>query len=142
MVETLPGLEAGTITPRKQDNAQASLAPILKKEDGLIDFRRGARDICDRLRGFQPWPGAHTTFRGKTLNVWEARAAQESGVGSQESASSPGKLRVEKDRLFVTCGEGSSLELLTVQPEGRKRMAARDFVHGYHPNQGEPLGSA
>ncbi|MBZ5568099.1 MAG: methionyl-tRNA formyltransferase [Acidobacteriia bacterium] len=141
MVETLPGLKAGTITPRKQDNSQASLAPILKKEDGLIDFRRRAREIWNRLRGFQPWPGAYTTFRGRILHVWEARPVGESGVGSQESAHEPGELRVDKDRLFVACGERTALELLIVQPEGKKRMPARDFVHGYHPKTGEHLGS-
>ncbi len=138
MVETLAGLKSGTITPRKQDDSQATLAPILKKEDGLIDFRRSAREIWNRLRGFQPWPGAYTTFRGKNLNVWEARE-RESGVGSQESAV--GELRLEGDRLFVGCGEGSALELLTVQPEGKKRMAARDLVHGYRPKTGELLGA-
>jgi methionyl-tRNA formyltransferase len=133
MVETLRGLQTGTITPRKQDNAQTTLAPILKKEDGLMDFRRSAREIRNRLRGFQPWPGAYTTFRGKNLNVWAASAVE-------SSALAPGELRVDNDRLLVGCGEGSALELLTVQPEGKKRMAARDFVHGYHPKSGEKLG--
>jgi methionyl-tRNA formyltransferase len=140
MVETLAGLKAGTITPRKQDNAQATLAPILKKEDGLIDFRRRAREICNRLRGFQPWPGAYTAFRGKSLNVWAAKE-QESEVRSQASAAAPGEMSVDKDRLFVVCGERTVLELLSVQPEGKKKMAARDFVHGYHPKTGEQLGS-
>jgi methionyl-tRNA formyltransferase len=134
MVETLRGLQAGTITPRKQDNAQATLAPILKKEDGLIDFQRSAREIWNRLRGFQPWPGAYTSFRGKNLNVWAASAAG-------PSALAPAELRVDNDRLLVGCGEGSVLELLTVQPEGKKRMAAPDFVHGYHPKSGEKLGT-
>ena len=137
MVETLAGLQAGTITPRKQDSSQASLAPILKKEDGLMDFRRSAREVWNRLRGFQPWPGAYTTFRGKNLSVWEAAA----GARRQASGVRPGELRVDSDRLFVACGEGSELELLTVQPEGKKRMAARDFVHGYRPKTGERLGS-
>jgi methionyl-tRNA formyltransferase len=136
MVETLAGLQAGTITPRKQDDSQASLAPILKKEDGLIDFRRPAREIWNRLRGFQPWPGAYTTFRGRNLNVWEAVA----GVRNHASGAGAGVLRVDGEHLFVACGEGE-LELLTVQPEGKKRMAARDFIHGYHPKSGERLGS-
>jgi len=141
MVETLAGLKAGTITPRQQDDAQATLAPILKKEDGLIDFRRRAREICNRLRGFQPWPGAYTTFRGKSLNVWAAMPLEKSEVGSQKSAAAPGELSVDKDRLFVVCGEWTVLELLTVQPEGKRRMAARDFIHGYHPKTGEQLGT-
>jgi methionyl-tRNA formyltransferase len=141
MVETLAGLKAGTITPRKQHDSQATLAPILKKEDGLMDFRRSAREICNRLRGFQPWPGAYTTFRGKNLNVWAARPAEESEVRSRESAAAPGEMSVDKGRLFVLCGENRALELLTVQPEGKKRMAAPDFIHGYHPKSGEHLGT-
>src|SRR5512146_1919395 len=70
MVETLRGLGAGTIQPRPQDHSRATLAPILKREDGLIDFRRTADEISNRLRGFQPWPGAFTSFRGKQLHVW------------------------------------------------------------------------
>jgi methionyl-tRNA formyltransferase len=139
MVETLAGLRAGTITPRKQDDSQATLAPILKKEDGLIDFQRSARQIRNRLRGFQPWPGAYTTFRGKNLNVCRAMPVEESGVVTRESAIAPGELSVDKDRLFVVCGERTVLELLAVQPEGKKRMAARDFIHGYHPKTGEQL---
>jgi len=135
MVETLEGLKSGSVGPRKQDDSRATLAPILKKEDGLIDFQRSAREIWNRLRGFQPWPGAYTTFRGKNLNVWEAR--QISAVSTQHSA---GQMNIEKDRLLVTCGGGTTLELLTVQPEGKKRMAVRDFIHGYHPKAGERLG--
>ena len=141
MVETLAGLKAGTITPRKQDDARATLAPVLKKEDGLIDFRRSARQICNRLRGFQPWPGAHTTFRGKSLNVWAAMPLEKSEVGSQESPAALGELSVDKDRLFVMCGGRTVLELLAVQQEGKNRMAARDFIHGYHPKTGEQLGA-
>src|SRR5579859_2475267 len=78
IVETLTALQAGTIHPRKQDNAQATLAPILKKEDGLIDFTRPASEILHRQRGFQPWPGSYTKFRGKNLQILKARPANES----------------------------------------------------------------
>ncbi len=132
MVGTLRGLQAGTITPRPQDHARATLAPILKKEDGRIDFQQSAQEILNRLRGFQPWPGAFTTFRGKTLNVWDASVSQHS--------LPHGELLVEDDRLFVGCG-GGGLALLDVQPEGKKHMAVRDFVHGYRPQAGEKLGS-
>ncbi len=133
MVETLRGLEAGTLIPQPQDNSQASLAPMLKKEDGLIDFRRPAVEICNRLRGFQPWPGAYTTFRGKSLHLWAARP------GPTKSASA-GQLLVERERLFAAAGGDTSLELLEVQLEGKKRVSARDFLHGYRPTQGEKLG--
>jgi len=134
MVETLYGLQAGKIHPRPQDHTKASLAPILKKEDGRIDFYRAAQKVCSRLRGFQPWPGAFTAFRGKNLNIWDAAVWQHHSLP-------PGELLVEADRLFVGCGRGTALELLEVQPEGKKRMSARDFVHGYRPRSEEKLGA-
>jgi len=132
MVETLRGLQAGSITPRVQDHSQASLAPILKKEDGLIDFSSAAAEIFNRMRGFQPWPGAHTRFRGKGLEILRARPASE--------AMPAAELRAQADRLLVGCGQGSSLELLELQVEGKKRSSARDFIHGYRPKTGERLG--
>lgn len=132
MVETLRGLQAGTIHPRPQDHSRATLAPILKKEDGRIDFRRTAQEICNRLRGFQPWPGAFTSFRGKNFHIWRACPL--------ERAVPPAELLVEGNQLLVGCAAGSALELLEVQPEGKKRMAASDFIHGYHPSGQEGLG--
>ncbi len=134
MVETLRGLEAGAITPRPQDHSQATLAPVLKKEDGAIDFQRSATEIWNRLRGFQPWPGAFTTFRGKNLHVWAARPAS---IG--ETLAS-GELKNAGERLFVGCGNDSVLELLEVQPEGKRRMSARDFINGYRPSPTDKLG--
>ena len=131
MIETLHGLEEGTIQPRAQDNAQATLAPILKKEDGRIDFRRTANEIYDRLRGFQPWPGAFTSFRGKTLNIF--------AVQPSARVVAQGEILVDHARMFAGCS-GGSVEFLEVQPEGKKRMAAVDFVHGYRPRNGEKLG--
>src|SRR5579863_4552838 len=132
LVETLRALQAGGIEAHPQDDAQASLAPILKKEDGRIDFRLSAREIRNRLRGFQPWPGVYTSFRGKNLHVWDAALSQRSLV--------PAELSAEGDHLFIGCGE-DALEILQVQLEGKKRMAARDFIHGYRPQAGEKLGS-
>ena len=132
MIETLRGLQTGEVQPRPQDNAKATLAPILKKEDGRIDFHRSAQEICNRLRDFQPWPGAFTTFRGKTLQVWAAKPAQ--------SEVAPAELAVHADRLLAGCSENTALELLVLQPEGKKRMPARDFIHGYRPTNGEKLG--
>jgi methionyl-tRNA formyltransferase len=133
VIDTLRGLRAGTLKPRPQDHLNATLAPILKKEDGRIDFHRTAQEICDRLRGFQPWPGAFTTFRGKNLHIWDAAVTQHS--------LPPGELLVENDLLFVGCGGGTALAPLEVQPEGKKHMALRDFLHGYRPHSGEKLGS-
>ncbi|HEY5164004.1 MAG TPA: methionyl-tRNA formyltransferase [Terriglobales bacterium] len=132
MVESLRALEAGTVTPRPQDDSKATLAPILTKADGRIDFQRTAQEIHNRLRGFQPWPGAFTTFRGKNLNVWEARPAGASNL-------SPSELKVEGERLLVGCGKNTALDLITVQPEGKKRMSARDFVNGHQPKPKEML---
>jgi methionyl-tRNA formyltransferase len=135
MLETLCGLEAGSIAPRPQDHSRATQAPLLKKEDGRIDFARTAPEIANRLRGFQPWPGAFTTLRGKQLSVIAAGP-----VASGASALAPGALTVEGERLLAGCGNSTTLELLELQPEGRKRMPARDFLHGYHPRSGERLG--
>ncbi len=132
MVETLRALQSGTIQPHPQDNAQATLAPILKKEDGLIDFSRSATDISNRIRGFHPWPGAHTKFRGKTLQIIKARPAPD--------AVPPSELLAQADRLLVGCAHNTSLELLEVQLEGKKRSSAPDFVRGYRPHPGEKLG--
>jgi methionyl-tRNA formyltransferase len=133
VVETLRRLQAGFVDPRPQDTSQASLAPILKKEDGLVDFSRSAADIFNRIRGFQPWPGAHTKFRGKTLQIVKARPAAD--------ALPPAELHATADRLRVGCGHNTSLELLEIQLEGKKRSSAGDFVRGYRPHPREKLGS-
>ena len=135
MCETLRALESGSIQPRPQDHSQATLAPLLKKEDGLIDFQRPATEIWNRLRGFQPWPGAFTTFRGKTLHVINAKPAQSASAQLQ-----PGEIRVEGNRLLVGSGANTLLELLQLQPQGRKAISARDFINGHHPAAGERLG--
>lgn len=132
MVATLRGLQAGTVRPQHQDDTKATLAPILRKEDGRIDFRRSAQELLNRLRGFQPWPGTFATFRGRNLNVWSAKLAS--------IRVAQGDLAIDGERLAVGCGGNTSLELLQVQPEGKKRMSARDFIHGYRPCAGEKLG--
>jgi len=135
MVGTLRGLRERTVLPQAQDHSRASLAPILRKEDGRIDFSRSAAEIHNRLRGFQPWPGAFTGFRGKQLVICSARVVIGTGLPS------PGSLLVEDNRLLAGCRD-CFLELVEVQPEGKKRMAARDFINGYRPQSGEKLGAA
>ena len=132
MVVTLAGLQAGTMKATPQDNYRATLAPILQKEHGRIDFKRSAQEIYNRLRGFQPWPGAFTTLRGKSLQVRTAKPV--------EKDLPPGTLNVADGRLFVGAGNGTALELLEVQPEGKKRMRAGAFLSGYRPQNGEKLG--
>ncbi len=134
LVKTLHGLEQKTLVPQPQDDSQATLAPILKKEDGLIDFNRTADEIVNRFRGFQPWPGQFTRFRKKQLKFVAVRRAESHGE------SPLGTLSTSGDQLFVQCGGGTMLELLQIQLEGKKAMSARDFINGYHPEQGERLG--
>jgi methionyl-tRNA formyltransferase len=135
MVETLEKLETGMITPKKQDDALATLAPILKREDGQVNFSRSAMQIYNRWRGFQPWPGAYTHFHDKKLVLhrmipMELRSEQ----------SSPAEVRVESGRLFVDCGENSRIEIVEMQLEGKKRMPVADFLHGYQLTSGDLLG--
>jgi methionyl-tRNA formyltransferase len=134
LLETLHGLEQDKITPMSQDDAHATLAPILTKEDGLIDFNRTAVEIHNRLRGFQPWPGAYTRFRGKNLKLVAVKPAVAS------SALEAAELRVAGDRLLAGCGGDTALELVQLQPEGKKAMTAREFINGYHPAADERLG--
>ena len=131
-VQTLRGLQNKEIHLRKQEDSQVTLAPILKKEDGLIDFSSPAAEILNRMRGFQPWPGAYSMFRGKKLQVWHAAAI--------DRALPAAELRVEANRLFVGCGDGLALDLRELQLEGKRRTSAADFIHGYRPQSGEKLG--
>ena len=135
LVETLNGLASGTIQAQPQDNSQATLAPILKKEDGLIDWTWPAHKIFNRCRGFLPWPGAYSFFRGQLFHIWKARAAEDTG------GHDPGKLIPAKKRLLIACGEGTTLEALEVQVEGRKRLSAEAFLNGQRLNENETLGA-
>src|SRR5579859_520692 len=134
LIETLRGLEQQKITPVPQDHSQATLAPILTKEDGLVDFKRNADEIVNRLRGFQPWPGAYTRFRDKNLKFIAATPAEAA------SGLAPAELRIEGEKLLAGSGSGTALELLQLQLEGKKAMTARAFINGYRPAQGERLG--
>jgi len=134
MVETLRGLESAQIRSTPQDHAKASLAPILTKEDGRIDFQRTATEIFNRLRGFQPWPGGHTLFRERQLQVHRAHPVD------QSVRLAPGQISVESTRLLAGCGSATTLEVIELQLEGKRRMSARDFINGYQPQPGEKLG--
>ena len=148
--ETLARLDE--IEPRPQREEDATHAPVLKREDGLIDWSSTADEIGRRVRGFQPWPNAHTTFRGQRLVVWRARPLDIVGASDAGDAGGvsragevgdhgPGEIvRAHGDDLAVACGGGSVLRLLDVQPEGKRRMGARDFVNGARARAGERLG--
>jgi methionyl-tRNA formyltransferase len=131
LVETLAGLAAGTIVLEKQDSSQATYAPLLKKEDGLIDWRQPAASIHNRVRGLQPWPGAFTTFRGHPLHIWKSRLLEIESL-------QPGRLQFLKPPT-VGCGQGA-LELVEVQLEGRKRISGADFANGQRLTENELLG--
>ena len=131
MLKTLAGLEDGSVYPVEQDHAAASLAPILTREDGRMDFSRTAAELLNRWRGFQPWPGAFTTLRGKKLIVHRMQVAP--GEGTE------GEVRVETDRMLVGCRD-SLLELLDVQMEGKKRIPANEFMRGFQIRNGERVG--
>jgi methionyl-tRNA formyltransferase len=123
LVEALPRLAAGALVPVAQDHARHTLAPILEKAHGLLDFQRPAAELAARVRGFTPWPGTFTTLDGAVLKIHRARALA-------GDAGEPGKARSADGALRVACGDGSALEVLELQPEGRRRMAAADFLNG------------
>jgi methionyl-tRNA formyltransferase len=130
LIETLERIES--IAPHKQDAAQATYAPLLKKENGLIDWRQPAQAIHNRVRGFQPWPGAYTRFRGQQLHIWKSRV-------TAAAAGEPGLLTSHP--LAVVCGQGS-LEPIEVQLEGRKRITAEEFANGQHITGHDILGES
>jgi len=133
LVETLDGLSRATIAPQKQDDAQSSLAPILKKEDGAIHWSEPAAAIHNRVRGLVPWPGGHTRFRGQLLRIWRARTT------ADRTELQPGRV-MPGAGYRVACGDGAILELIEVQLEGRKRMTAEAFANGQHLNENDILG--
>ena len=144
LVQTLRGLEDGTVRAVEQDHMRATLAPILTREDGRIDFFRPAGESYDRWRGFHPWPGAHTLFRGKKLIVHRMTVAtmEEATAGADEPLELTRESEMIRagERLLVVCGGMSVLAFEEVQVEGKRRMTAADFLRGYHVREGERLG--
>lgn len=136
LIQTLIGLKSGSIKQERQDHSEASLAPILTRDDGRMDFSLSAKEIYDRWRGFQPWPGAWTMIDGKKLLCAKLLPS----TATHEDAT-PGELLVNEGRIFAACGSGSWIQLLEVQLEGKKRMPAADFLRGYPLESGVRLGS-
>lgn len=134
LVETLEKIESGTLIAEKQNAAQATYAPILKKEDGLVDWHLPAPQIYNRFRGLLPWPGTYTTFRGQLLHLWNVKPAIDIETGI------PGSVQVRNRKVLVSCGNNSALELLEVQLEGRKIIPAGAFCNGQHLMDIEMLG--
>jgi methionyl-tRNA formyltransferase len=142
MTETLRGLADGTISPRPQTHELASSAAMLKKEDGRIDWSRSAQEIFNRIRGFAPWPGAYTSFRGLTCHIWGEPASNDLGEqrAQPDKPSAAGTLLVERNTAMVRCGGATYLRLLGVKLEGRKKVSAAEFVNGAHLFSGEHFG--
>jgi methionyl-tRNA formyltransferase len=139
-VKTLAALADGTANPVPQDNTRATLAPILKKEDGRIDWNHPAHSIHNLIRGLQPWPGAQTSFRGQSLHLWRSRLAPHNKWSLPPGALvHPGAL-IHDAGVFAQCGDGASLELLEVQLEGRKKMSAEVFANGHRLTNTDLLG--
>ena len=130
VVETLRGLTDGSLKPRPQNEAHATFAPMLDREDGRMDFAaRSAHELYNRWRGFQPWPGAFTAFNGKKLIVHRMAVAAEPAAASGKVAA-PGSICIEGRRMFAACADNTWLELVEVQLEGKKRLPAAEFLHG------------
>lgn len=125
----------GKIVPRPQEHENASLAPILSRAEGLIDWNLSAAEIVNRVRGFQPFPMAYTFFSGKRLVVWKA------AVGARTTDQRPGTVAdSDGNILTVACGRGTTLEIIELQVEGKRRMSTRDFINGVMPKKGILLG--
>jgi len=135
MAETLRKLERGEITPTPQDNSKATHAPPLKKEDGRIDWNLIAPQIYNHIRGLQPWPGAYTTFRGKTCQIW-GKPLQPVAAGGMPGIILPTK----EDGLLVICGGPSVFRVDHAQLEGRKRVTGFEFMNGARIKPGEIFG--
>lgn len=130
--ETLKRIDE--IEPRAQREEDATLAPVLKREDGLIEWSLTATEIEQRVRGFQPWPNAHTSYEGRRLIIWRALVESETQTGVAGEI-----VEAHGDSLKILCGEGSVLRLIEVQPEGKRRMSVRDFLNGARVQVGEKL---
>lgn len=134
ILETLEGWQADTIVPRPQDDSRATLAPRIKPEDALVDWKRSATEIECSIRGFNPWPVAHTTFRDKTLKLWQATVAPPGYTRAGEIVA------ISHDGILIGCGQDTRLRLTDVQAEGKKRMPADAFARGQHVEPGERWG--
>ncbi len=133
IAESLLRFDRGDISPAPQDEKSATYAPILKKEDGRIDWARPAQQIYNRMRGFAPWPGSYTAFRGQTCHLWGR--PETSGMAGANIP--PGEISPSTKEIYVVCGEGTCLRLESIQIEGRKKISAHQFANGARLTHGE-----
>lgn len=140
IVEAIPKIEAGEVTPEKQRDEDSSYAKMLTKDMGKIDWNMEAEKLDCLIRGLISWPGASTVFRGKTLKIWEEEPVDTASLKGEIKENAPGTVvLVEKDAFYVQTGKGV-LKVKAVQPEGKKRMAVKDFLLGYPVKAGELFG--
>ncbi|HVG19548.1 MAG TPA: methionyl-tRNA formyltransferase [Blastocatellia bacterium] len=139
--ETLSRLERGELGPTPQDDTQATHAPILRREDGLIDWRMSAREIANRVRAFQPWPGTYTFFRGARLTVWRARetAAGQSSQPYKDEVDPATILAIDKSGMVIACADSTSLRVEELQVEGKRRLSGREFINGMRLSVGDRI---
>ena len=137
MAETLRGLAAGKLTPQPQNNNEATSAPLLKKEDGRIDWNLPAHQIYNRMRGFDPWPGAYTSFRKQTCHIWAEPFSTRTLTGR-----APGTLLPENGQILIACGNATLLRLVSVKVQGRKQVSAVEFANGARLTEGELLNNS
>ena len=137
MAETLRRLAAGALTPRAQNHADATYAPLLKKEDGRVDWTRPAAEICNRMRAFTPWPGTYTTFRGRICHIVVEPASKE-----VSTTAPPGTIHLTTTGMVVTCGQATEVRVLSVKQEGGKQIDAMEFISSGQLTEGERLGDA
>ena len=139
LVETLTRLAERSIVPREQDHTRATSAPLLKKEDGVIDWTQSATEIANRIRGLSPWPGSYTFHREHRLIIWKGRIEAQGGPGRSEGQRPGTILAVGQKFFWVETGEGR-LEVLEVQPANKKRMSVEQFLQGHALRVNERLG--
>ena len=142
MPKTLRGLATGSTTPRAQNHAEATVAPMLNKEFGRIEWTLNADEIFNRIRGFAPWPGTYTKFRGQSCHIWGEPASNDAADGEPPRDVPAGTLFAHRDDLRVVCGGATRLRLTAVKLEGRKQVSAAEFLHGARLQPGERFGQS
>jgi len=137
VVRTIEGIVDGNLEATPQDDARATLAPILKKQDGFLDWTWSSRQIHNRVRALNPWPGTVARFRDR---VYKILATATGSFGSEGNAE-PGTLMASKGSLLVTCGDRLPIEILKIQPENKNAISGKDFVNGARIQPGEKFGT-
>ncbi|MCR4691962.1 MAG: methionyl-tRNA formyltransferase [Lachnospiraceae bacterium] len=134
LTETIPLLEAGSITPQKQDDSLASYVKMLKKEDGLVDFSKDAEVLFNQIRALQPWPGAFLQRKGKKIGLLASRVID--GERQAKEAEAGSVISSGKEGIDIQCGKGI-LRITMLKPEGKKAMSAGDYLLGHKLEKGE-----